>query len=144
MYGASKSKPNLEKLRAMGLYVHEANHARNKVNQDTVKFSVDFDKRRVRLLFGARIFETFLGEERYCYAFDTTKKRMYFVPAENGYKMSKVSKSSYTTYISGDSFDEIRCLSGCITNLKKFPERKLIFDSSVGLYYVNLITDKPE
>ena len=44
MYGASKSKPNLEKLRAMGLYVHEANNARNKVNQDTVRFSVDFDK----------------------------------------------------------------------------------------------------
>lgn len=142
--GKGKETVDLEKLEKMGMNIFSKTHSGSK-DVDTklpVHLSVRYNKRTIRISVAKSEFETFLNHERFSFAVDRINRRMYFIPHDNGYKFSAGSKNSrYETKISGNLFDELRCVKGTITGIEKQPDRKLLYDYNVGLHYISLACD---
>ena len=142
MYSANNNETvDLEKLEKMGLNIFSRTYKKD-TEKMPVHLSVNYDKRNIRISVDKSTFETFLNHERFSFAVDRIKRRMYFIPHTNGYKFSSGSKNArYTTMISGSLFDELRYVKGTITGIEKQPGRKLLYDDNVGLHYISLAYD---
>jgi hypothetical protein len=148
MYSANNNPEtvDLTKLEKMGMNIFTKTKGAKGgriTNDSAVVLSVQYDKRFIRISVAKNVFETFLNQDRFSFAVDRARRRMYFVPHESGYKFSAGSKNArYTTRISGSLFDELRYVKGTITGIDKKPERDLLYDKSVGLHYINLVVDE--
>lgn len=143
MYSANNNETvDLEKLEKMGLSIFSRTFSRATDEKMPVHLSVNYNKRVIRISIDKSTFETFLNQERFSFAVDRIKRRMYFIPHTNGYKFSSNSKNArYATLISGKLFDELRYVKGTITGIEKQPGRKLLYDDNVGLHYISLVCD---
>ena len=136
---------DLSKLEKMGLNIFSKTNSGSKEidKKLPVHLSARYDKRTIRISVARSEFETFLNHERFSFAVDRINRRMYFIPHDNGYKFSAGSKNSrYETKISGKLFDELRYVKGTITGIDKQPDRKLLYDTNVGLHYISLACDE--
>ena len=146
MYSANNNQEtvDLSKLEKMGMNIFSRTFSRNDENEKMpVHLRVNYDKRTIRIGIDKSTFETFLNQERYSFAVDSFRRRMYFIPHANGYKFSSCSKNArYSASISGKLFDELRYVKGTITGINKQPSRKLLYDENVGLHYISLACDE--
>lgn len=144
MYSANNNETvDLEKLEKMGMNIFSRTTNRGDDNEKMpVHLNVNYDMRVVRISIDKSTFETFLNHERFSFAVDRIKHRMYFIPYNTGYKFSSCSKNArYRTQISGKLFDELRYVKGTFTGINKQPNRKLLYDANVGLHYISLACD---
>ena len=143
MYSANNNETvDLEKLEKMGMNIFSRTFSKATDEKMPVYLRVNYNKRTIRISIDKSTFETFLNSERFSFAIDRVKHRMYFIPHANGYKFSSGSKNArYATIISGGLFDELRYVKGTITGIEKQPGRKLLYDENVGLHYINLACD---
>ena len=143
MYSANNNETvDLEKLEKMGMNIFSRTFSKATDEKMSVHLRVNYDKRTIRIGIDKSTFETFLNHERFSFAVDRIKHRMYFIPYDMGYKFSSCSKNArYRTQISGKLFDELRYVKGTITGIEKQPGRKLLYDDNVGLHYISLACD---
>ena len=143
MYSANNNETvDLAKLEKMGMNIFSRTFSKATDEKMPVYLRVNYNKRTIRISIDKSTFETFLNSERFSFAVDRIKRRMYFIPHVNGYKFSSGSKNArYATIISGSLFDELRYVKGTITGIEKQPGRKLLYDDNVGLHYISLACD---
>ena len=143
MYSANNNETvDLEKLEKMGMNIFSRTFSKATDKKMPVYLRVNYNRRTIRISIDKSTFETFLNSERFSFAIDRVKHRMYFIPHANGYKFSSGSENSrYSAMISGALFDEFRYVKGTITGIEKQPGRKLLYDENVGLHYINLACD---